>query len=182
MRTARGDFDLYLRGRGIDIGCGTDPLIVPHGTVERWDLPQGDAQTMAGVQNQSFDFAYSSHCLEHLRDVDETLLNWHRIVKPGGFVYFVVPDYQIYEKTQWPSVYNGDHKQSFSLHLPRAKVQRSNHWCIPTDVHEALERVGLRIRKLFFEDDGFDYNLPPEIDQTLSGAMAQICVISERLK
>jgi ubiquinone/menaquinone biosynthesis C-methylase UbiE len=34
---------------------------------------------MAGVVDGSVDFVHSSHCLEHMVDVRETLKNWIRI-------------------------------------------------------------------------------------------------------
>ena len=33
-----------------------------------YDAPQGDAQKLANVDDDSFDFLFSSHCLEHVRD------------------------------------------------------------------------------------------------------------------
>ena len=92
FRQQRGDFQKYLRGSGIDIGAGPDPLLIPDGRVRAWDLADGDAQLMAGVADATYDFVYSSHCLEHMRDVEESLRNWVRILKPGGFLYVVVPD------------------------------------------------------------------------------------------
>src|SRR5262249_16183994 len=83
LRKARGDFDNYLKGSGIDIGSGPDPLKVESGSVRPWDVPDGDAQLMPGVPDGQLDFAYSSHCLEHMRDVPESLKNWTRILKPG---------------------------------------------------------------------------------------------------
>ena len=128
IRDDRGDFERYLTGNGIDIGCGPDPLQVKEGKVDPWDLPQGDAQYLEGVKSGSYDFLYSSHCLEHLVDIPTSLKNWTRVVKVGGFVYFTVPEYTIYEKIQWPSIYNSDHKHSFSVWLGRDRVKRDNHW------------------------------------------------------
>jgi SAM-dependent methyltransferase len=83
---------------------------------------------MAAVSADTFDFVYSSHCLEHMRDVPETLRNWTRILRPGGWLYVVVPDYVLYEKMSWPSRFNSDHKQSFSGLIDRSAVVRPNHW------------------------------------------------------
>src|SRR5947209_9131534 len=97
-RLRLGHFEKYLRGSGIDIGCGDDPLAVPEGHVRWWDKVEGDAQHLLGVEAGRFDFVYSSHCLEHLRDVGEALSNWLRVLRPGGYLYVVVPDYLLYEK------------------------------------------------------------------------------------
>ena len=49
-----------------------------------WDLPDGDAQYMASIEDGLFDFVHSSHCLEHMQDPQTALANWIRILKPGG--------------------------------------------------------------------------------------------------
>ena len=179
-RLSVGHFGKYLKGRGIDVGCGDDPLAGPDLEVDPWDVAQGDAQMMATVPDGKYDFVYSSHCLEHLRSPVEALENWERIVRPGGFLYVVVPDYLLYEKLSWPSDFNGDHKNSFSLDLDAAKVGRPNHWRI-SDLVAALRRSRpeIELREAFLEDDGFDYSRG-KIDQTMGNALSQICLILER--
>lgn len=111
----------YFMGRGIDIGCGADNLNnlrhVFRGIqeVRPWDLPDGDAQYMAGVPDNEFDFVTSSHCLEHMHDPRIALENWIRICKPNGHLIITVPDREMYEQGHWPSIYNGDHKVTFSM-------------------------------------------------------------------
>ena len=111
----------YFVGHGIDIGCGDDsllkyrqqfPLITD---VKSWDLPDGDAQYMQTVQDNTFDFVHSSHCLEHVYDPYEAFRNWIRICKPGGHIVTTIPDEDLYEQGQWPSTYNGDHKTSWTI-------------------------------------------------------------------
>lgn len=106
-------FSQYLVGRGIDIGCGSDP-ITPD--CDRWDLSFGssDATGMSGVLNQTYDWVYSSHCLEHLHHPDIALYNWWRILKPNGTLIICVPHRNLYEKkTSLPSRWNPDHKLFF---------------------------------------------------------------------
>jgi SAM-dependent methyltransferase len=175
LRLARGDFEVYLRGKGIDIGSGDDPLSVPH--VMPWDKEQGDAQYLSGVDRESFDFLYSSHCLEHLNCVRTSLENWRRVVRCGGYLYIVVPDYALYEKMQWPSVWNAEHKHSFSLSLTRRKVKRDTHWNVFIDIVPKMRELGCVPIAVELEDDGYDYNTPPHVDQTMDNALAQICMV-----
>ncbi|MBS0018667.1 MAG: methyltransferase domain-containing protein [Arthrospira sp. SH-MAG29] len=42
--------------------------------------------------DNAFDFIISSHVLEHTPNPGQMLEEWIRIVKPGGIVYFVIPD------------------------------------------------------------------------------------------
>ena len=111
----------WLRGDGIDIGCGEDSLVrmAPFlpliRSVRSWDTPDGDAMDMAGVANDSFDFVHSSHCLEHLGDPYVSMANWIRICKPGGHLVITVPDEDLYEQGVWPSTFNPDHKWTFTI-------------------------------------------------------------------
>ena len=111
----------YFIGNGIDIGCGVDNLgnlrHVFRGiqSVRGWDMPDGDAQFLEGVDDNTFDFAVSSHCLEHMVQPTEALINWIRVVKPGGHIVVTIPEEEMYEQNFWPSRYNDDHKWSFTL-------------------------------------------------------------------
>jgi SAM-dependent methyltransferase len=178
-REQAGHFRTFLRGRGIDVGAGDDPLGVPDGSVLPWDKEQGDAQCLPGVEDSSFDFLYSSHCLEHMADITATLANWIRVVKTGGFIYVVVPDYLLYEKGTWPSRYNSDHKHTFSMDIDRHKVERPNHWRIRQDIEPCLRSAGAVLLEAYLEDDGFDPKRFEE-DQTMDGALSQICFIARR--
>jgi SAM-dependent methyltransferase len=111
----------YFKGDGIDIGCGPDPLSkyaqqFPLMTdLKTWDLPDGDAQLMSSVIDNTFDFVHSSHCLEHMRDPYEAFTNWIRICKPGGHIITAIPDEDLYEQGVWPSTHNPDHKTSWTI-------------------------------------------------------------------
>jgi SAM-dependent methyltransferase len=173
LRRARGDFDRYLTGSGIDIGCGNDPLTVEKGSVRGFDLLDGDALYMAEIADESYDFVYSSHCLEHMPDVRLALRNWVRILKPGGYLYIVVPDFELYEKKQWPSRFNPDHKASFSFSF---RQERANHYLIPALLKWLNTELTVSPLEMGLEDEGYD-PARPEIDQTeerFGGALCQI--------
>lgn len=104
-------FERYCRGRGLDIGYGGDP-VTPD--VQGWDFEHGDAQLLRGLDDESFDFVYSSHLLEHLPDCELALKNWWRVLKPGGYLILYLPHRDLYEKkTRLPSRFNSDHKHFF---------------------------------------------------------------------
>ena len=111
----------YFVGHGIDVGGGHDslalfvelfPLIR---NVVIYDAPQGDAQKLVNVDDESFNFLFSSHCLEHVRDPVEALANWIRVIRPGGYLVISVPDEDLYEQGTWPSTFNSDHKTTFTI-------------------------------------------------------------------
>lgn len=77
------------------------------------------------VEAESFDFVISSHVLEHFVDPIKTLLEWYRIVKPGGVVFMIIP-----------------HKErTFDRDRPRTTLQElierhAGHTDLNQDTHE----------------------------------------------
>ena len=103
----------FFSGRIIDIGCGPD-LVVPHAVP--FDVEHGDAQyILKYFDKESFDCVHSSHCLEHMKNVETALDQWWGLVKPSGYLVIVVPDEDLYEQGVWPSLFNTDHKATFNL-------------------------------------------------------------------
>ena len=111
-RKREGFFEKYCQGEGLDIGCGNDPVV---DGVYGWDLMNGDAQYLKGVEDDSLDFVYSSHCLEHMIDVRIALYNWFRVLKAGGYLILYIPHRDLYEKKELPSRFNPHHKHMFIL-------------------------------------------------------------------
>ncbi|UYN97348.1 MAG: class I SAM-dependent methyltransferase [Enhydrobacter sp.] len=112
-RQAEGFFDKYFSGRGIDIGYGGD-LVVPN--CRGWDVEHGDAHELAGIADDTFDFVYASHIIEHLEDPARALLNWWRVLRPGGYLILYLPERDLFErKCTLPSVVSTDHKHFFLL-------------------------------------------------------------------
>lgn len=142
----------YFSGSVIDIGCGPD-LVVPHATP--FDLAQGNAQFILDyLPSESFDCVHSSHCLEHMSDVEAALAQWWALVKPGGYLVLVVPHEELYEQSAWPSLFNTDHKASFNLGTQRTTC--------PVSYDIAALIRGLPCSKIIdicIHDRGLDYNL-----------------------
>jgi len=159
----------YFIGDGIDIGGAPDPLgiyreLFPRMTgVRTWDLQDGDAQFMEGVEDDRYDFVHSSHCLEHLHDPAEGLANWFRILKPGGHMVLTVPDEDMYEQGVFPSTYNSDHKWTFTVFKPNSWSDKSRNIVdLLTGLGEAVD-----IQKIERLTASFRYELP-RFDQTLT--------------
>jgi len=167
----------YFVGRGIDIGAGGDPLgnyraaFPLMGEVVAWDIPDGDAQYMPGIDDGSFDFVHSSHCLEDMRDVREALRSWTRILKPGGFLVITVPDEDLYEHGHWPSRFNGQHRWSFTICKAESAMPRSvNVVDLAREFSAQLELERLALVRDFYRED-----LDPAIDQT-TGPVAECAI------
>jgi FkbM family methyltransferase len=181
LRVKHKDFENYLWGKGIDIGGGYDTLKIPKGTVDAWDINQGDATYMDGADT-NYDFVYSSHCLEHIENVEKALENWCRILKPGGILFVVVPDYKLYEKCLWPSKFNADHKNTFSIDMTRDGIGRNNHFNVGKDIVPLFKRLNVNVLESRLESDNYNAELPEHIDQTGPNynATAQIAIICRK--
>jgi SAM-dependent methyltransferase len=151
----------YIVGHGMDIGAGPDALSQYHEffplmrSCRAWDLPDGDAQLMAGVADQSLDFVHSSHCLEHMREVKVALDNWLRILKPGGHLICLIPDEDLYEQGVFPSTFNTDHKHTFTIF----KKQSWSSASINVTELLAQTRVPIEVKKIELLDATYRYRL-----------------------
>lgn len=159
----------YFVGDGLDVGAGPDPLHMYREffprmrSVAAWDLPQGDAQLLAGVADQSLDFVHSSHCLEHMVDPAAALANWFRVLRPGGFLVVTVPDEDLYEQGDFPSRKNADHKWTFTISKQGSWSPRSVNI---VDLVRSLGPAG-EVHRMVLLDWTHRYSLP-KFDQTLT--------------
>lgn len=104
-------FERYCQGYGLDIGYGGDPVV---SNARGWDYEHGDAHYLRGIDDEVFDFVYSSHLLEHMPDCELAVRNWWRVLKPGGFLILYIPHRDLYEKKKTlPSRFNDDHAHFF---------------------------------------------------------------------
>ena len=102
--------DLFIRGNGIEAGAGARPFPIPSGAKCFYgDIRDGeqlktyfkvdevsidgaiDAQTYAGIEDNSLDFVISAHVIEHLENPLGSIENAIRVLKPGGIHLLAVP-------------------------------------------------------------------------------------------
>lgn len=140
-----------LQGAGIDIGCGPDP-VTP--TVRRFDVADGDANHITRYISERFDFVYSSHCLEHMHEPEQALAEWWQLVRPGGHLFFIVPDEDLYEQGVFPSRFNPDHKATFTIAKARSWSPVSRN---VLDLARGLP--GAELVSLVLQDHGYDRSL-----------------------
>lgn len=157
----------YFKGDGIDIGGLPDPLILYQeffplmNSVRIWDLEDGDAQYMKGVPDNSVDFIHSSHCLEHLNDPFEGLSNWLRVIKPNGYIIVTIPDEDLYEQGVFPSTFNLDHKNTFTIYKEKSWSPNS------INVVSLIQNLGSQVQteKIELLSSTYRFELP-RFDQT----------------
>jgi len=51
-----------------------------------------DAVDISLVKNDSYDFCFSSHSLEHIANPLKAVKEWVRIIKNGGYIILIVPE------------------------------------------------------------------------------------------
>lgn len=105
----------YLRGTGLEVGALQNPLeVLPTVTVRYVDYSTkeenvqkypaiepsrivatdivADGFQLAGIEPASQDFVIANHVLEHSPNPLQTLLNWIRVIRPGGIVFLTLPN------------------------------------------------------------------------------------------
>lgn len=96
-------------GKGYDIGCGKLD----------WKLegaipidPKIDSKFDANnLPNGEVDYIFSSHCLEHILNWDDTLDYWTTKLKVGGVLFLYLPHYS---QEYWRPWNNKKHKHIFT--------------------------------------------------------------------
>lgn len=86
----------FCTGYGLDPGAGQRTLY-PHMVtcdIRPDQQPQhvADATHLPMFADNTFDFVFNSHLIEHLPDPQAAIREWVRVVKPGGHVAMVIPN------------------------------------------------------------------------------------------
>lgn len=99
---SRGSIPVYPVARWID-NCNFSGLTVWEGAISEGDSFVFDkratpgrqyvveASCLQGIADASYDFVLSSHCIEHLANPLQGLLEWIRVLKNDGLLVLVVP-------------------------------------------------------------------------------------------
>jgi len=56
----------------------------------------GDARKLNWFNDNTIDFIYSSHLLEDFENTEEILIEWIRVIKPGGYLILYLPNEKRY--------------------------------------------------------------------------------------
>ncbi|MFA6079439.1 MAG: methyltransferase domain-containing protein [Candidatus Omnitrophota bacterium] len=92
----------YCRGKGIEIGSGgrhtvKGSLLVD--IVDDFSSPKSykvdyshDAHSLPDIKESSLDYVCSSNVLEHMTDPIKAVIEWLRVLKPGGILWMKIPD------------------------------------------------------------------------------------------
>ncbi len=168
----------WFKGKGIDIGCGGFPVT---DDCVQFDLRDGDAAKITEFVKDEYDFVYSSHCLEDMDDPKSAIAGWWSLVKAGGRLIVVVPDEDLYEQGNVRR-FNREHKHTFTI------AKRSSWSRTSINVLDLIKTLtGATLEKVELQDIGYNrsrmtFASPAAVDQTTSGAMAQIMFVLKKKK
>ena len=107
-----------LHQRGLDVaGCEPDPVhcataskYIPGAEVDRYLL------TAENRPEGKFDAVISHHVFEHFANLDEAVESMVSILKPGGYIFTVVPTYYMNRTRHAVRAMNAGHYSMFTHH------------------------------------------------------------------
>ncbi len=85
----------FCIGKGLDIG-GQKDCHFPGARIINLDLKDGF--TSGNLPDEKYDYIFSSHTLEHIPALLNTLLYWRNHLKPGGVLFLYLPHWRM---TYW---------------------------------------------------------------------------------
>lgn len=114
MKTERGNevakcrsrIRKYCTGTGLDLGCGHFK-VVPNAIGIDFDSSAKEANIYLDLSklhalhifaDNSIDYVFSSHTLEHFKDTWDILQEWCRVIKIGGYIILYLPHGDLYPK------------------------------------------------------------------------------------
>lgn len=81
----------YCKGRGINIGYGSEDGKIFQDNCLFLDILNGQDCNTLSLEDKSLDFVFSSHTLEHLNDWKFSLSNWTEKLKTNGVLFLYLP-------------------------------------------------------------------------------------------
>ena len=126
----------YCKGQGLDIGAAYWPL--PGSTAIDTEIGSGIEKRIKDIQENSQDYVFSSHCLEHIDDWQSALDIWISKLNARGILFLYLP-----------------HPSCKLWHMNNPMMKGIHKW-IPTPkiIETALKKKGLEI---IAKDEGPDH-------------------------
>jgi SAM-dependent methyltransferase len=153
---------IYTKGIGIDIGCGLNKIhsgaigIDSQLSENDYGYPLGanikcekqeEYLPLPWFVNESLDFVFASHSLEHFSDPQKWIEEVHRVLKPNGYLILILPNMNIYPITG-SSGANRDHQINYYPHMLPQVINPLGKWdTVQLDtLHVRLNNVELTER------------------------------------
>ena len=130
----------WCRGTGLDIGAGKYPLT---GAIPIDPFRNGGEYHATRLPSGSYDYIFSSHCLEHLPNWIEAVGYWFDVIKPGGTVFLYLPHPANHD---WHPKNNRAHKHILEPADVSYQVRRRSviSYCSGMDLFWSYSVVGVK--------------------------------------
>ena len=91
---AWGEFAAYMKAQGYEHVTDLDPAetCISYARERGVKTLMIDSTAMGDIGEKSFDLVILNHSLEHILDVESTMLNIGRVLKEKGYLFIEVPD------------------------------------------------------------------------------------------
>lgn len=158
-----------FKGTGLHINPGDDilkaknfPLVEE---IEKFDFDDFslDTDKLKDLEGKTFDFILFTSLVSFQEDPVEVVSKILEYVKPKGHLILTVPDEDLYEQGNFPSIFNKGHKRSYSIY--KQDSWSGGHY----DLIEMIDNVDTACcRKIELIDTNYNYSLIGSgIDQTV---------------
>lgn len=188
----------YCRGQGLDLGCGATKIRLSAIGVDiahpDADM-KGDARQLKHFSDGQFDYIFSAHLLEELQNTEETLREWLRVIKDGGYIVLYQADKDYYYPLGSPQC-NSRHVHHFLwedlwnifkkiggvtlIHHARYNPKDHNEWSFELVVQKTSDEYKENTKdKIVDENIGISLLVPtlnrPESIEKFSTALSNTC-------
>lgn len=166
-------FTSVFKGEGLHIAPGSDPLLKHHyplctniafSNINQYKISEDNLKNSLG--DKQFDFVYGTSLTVYEDEPIDVINHWLKFVKSKGYLVLTVPDEDLYEQGNFPSIFNNTHRRTFSIYK---KVSWSgNHYNLLDIIHNINDAS---LRKIELIDSNYDYSLYGKgVDQTYNFA------------
>ncbi len=127
-----------FRGSGLYIGESPEKVVSDTTHVVMCDFKDFDKFTNF---DNLYDYIYLDDMIQKLDSLEDVFTKSFKSLRAGGYCFAKVPDFKLYEKYIWPSIYMIDHKLSFSNEVTRSETKQQS---IQHFVEFATKRLKLK--------------------------------------
>lgn len=82
---------LKNKNLGVDVGCKKPEWAYPGSILADIDLPDNPWHALNLPREGELEYIFSSHCLEHIVEWEETLYYWYKSLAKNGILFIYLP-------------------------------------------------------------------------------------------
>jgi len=134
--------------KGIDFGGAKGPISPYADIIDIADIAEYRLKIKADnldiYSDNSIDYIWSSHTLEHVHNLVEILYKMYNILKPNGTILFLLPAYTCIRWRLYNHIFNNPHQYTFCL---------SEDYPDGISIDVLLKQIGFSLKKCYYCGD-----------------------------